>query len=407
MGSPDGGLARVALTLPGELRIGLADTRNPEDPQTGSGVPAALLEALQEVVGDVVPLSGELPPVLGRLAYLGSVSKRLRPTNVAALRTAVTLAHGAGQLGRPTISARSLLVCKRLAAAGPLDAVVQRGSDMRLPSSYKLVTFEDSTVAQAWRSYPWPHLRGCSEGDIARYRERQRTIYESAIACCCATQWAADSVVNDYGIPADRVKTVGRGQNHRAPAPVPRDWSRPRYLFIGVDWERKNGPAVCKAFARVREHHPDAQLDLVGGHPAIEQPGVITHGRKSLERATERAHVEALYRQATVFVMPSLHEPAGIVYVEAGAAGVPSIGTSNGGSATMICDGGIIVDPLDEEQIFRAMLTLADPEAAMRMGERARTNSLRFTWIKVAERVVRAIALGVPGIDTSGLADFL
>jgi hypothetical protein len=39
------------------------------------------------------------------------------------------------------------------------------------------------------------------------------------------------------------------------------------------------------------------------------------------------------------------------------------------------------------------------------MGELARRHSELFTWRKVAERLLRALA--IPGVDTSVLADFL
>ncbi len=74
--------------------------------------------------------------------------------------------------------------------------------------------------------------------------------------------------------------------------------------------------------------------------------------------------------------MPSLHEAAGIVYVEAGGAGVPSIGTTNGGTATMIGPGGIVVDPLDTDQIFEAMLQARRPRDRAAPG-RARTATRR------------------------------
>ena len=108
---------------------------------------------------------------------------------------------------------------------------------------------------------------------------------------------------------------------------------------------------------------------------------------------------------ATAFVMPSLHEPAGIVYIEAASAGVPAIGGNDGGAATLIGPGGITVDPRDAEQIYAAMLRLADPDTARTMGELARAHSELFTWRKVAERLLRALA--IPGVDVSGLADFL
>jgi len=390
---------------PRSLRIGVAAAFDPRDMLLDSGVSASVFQAMGEVVADVVPLSGELPVRLGRAAHLASVATRMRPRDLRDPRRVAKRVHAAARLGRPTIAARNRLLRSRLAAAGALDGVVQRGCELLLPRGPRLVTFEDSTLLQARRSYPWPHLQALSEQDVKRYAERQRRVYEQAVACCCTTHWAAQSITEDYGIPAARVFVIGNGQNHPAPAVPERDWSSPRYLFVGVDWVRKNGPAVVSAFNRVREQRPDARLDLVGGHPRVEVPGVVGHGSLSRTRPADREQLAALYRSATAFVMPSLHEPAGIVYVEAASAGLPSIGGNDGGTATMVGPGGLIVDPRDVDQIYAAMLALADPETAQRLGALAREHASLFTWRKVAERLVRALA--IPGLDTSGLAEFL
>lgn len=385
--------------------MGIADPVDPHDIEAGSGATASLLAALEEVVGETVAVNGELPPTVGRLAYLASVIARVRPGDLRDLRGAVRRAHTAAVLGAPTIALRSALVRRRLRAAAPLDGVVQRGSEMVLARSPRVVTYEDSTVVQALASYPWPHLRGLTERDIDRYVGRQRRVYEAAFACCCVSEWVAESIVGSYGIPPERVFVVGLGQVHASEQVADRDWSAPRYLFVGMDFERKNGPAVLRAFAHIRERIADARLDVVGGHPRLDLPGVTGHGRLALGDASDRARMAALYASATAFVMPSLHEPSGTVYIEAGGAGVPSIGTSNGGAATMIGPGGCVVDPLDGDAIVAAMLRLADPDTARQLGALAASHAALFTWRKVAERLIRAMA--IPGVDTSGLAAFL
>ncbi len=395
-------MSAAPASLP--LRIGIAAAFDPRDMQADSGAAGAVLQAMAEIVAEAVPLSGALPPRLRRLAHLSSVGTRLRPGDLGDPRAAARRVHSAAQLGRPTIAARNRMMRRRLAHTGALDGIVQRGCEMLLPRAQRFVTYEDSTVAQAL-SYPWPHLQGLSAADVERYAARQRRVYALAHACCACTHWAAESITGSYGIAAERVFVVGLGQNHPPAELSPRDWSVPRYLFVGVDWERKNGPAVVAAFSRVREQHPEARLDVVGGHPRLDAPGVVGHGPLSRTNPAERELVASLYRSATTFVMPSLHEPAGIVYVEAGAAGVPSIGSTDGGAATMIGPGGTVVDPLDPERIYSAMLELADPQTAQRLGDLARRHAGLFTWRQVAERLIRALAL--PGVDPAGLAEFL
>jgi glycosyltransferase involved in cell wall biosynthesis len=363
------------------------------------------MAALDDLVAEAVPISGALEPRIATAARLASSATRLRPSDLRDPRAGVRRTHAAAQLGRPTIAARWLTMRRRLAAAGPLDGIVQRGCELRLPGHRRVVTFEDSTLLQARAAYPWPHLQGLTEHDFRRYVARQRAAYSAAVACCCSTHWVADSIAGSYGIPAARVFTVGFGPNHEVFEPADRDWERPRFLFVGVDWARKNGSAVLRAFSEVRERHPDARLDVVGGHPAIDEPGVVAHGPLSIAEPADRARLADLFAHATAFVMPSLHEPAGLVYLEAAAAGVASIGTTNGGAATMIGPGGIVVDPHDQDAIVRAMLELCDPERARDLGALAREHSRLFTWRKVAERLLRALA--IPGVDGDALAGFL
>jgi glycosyltransferase involved in cell wall biosynthesis len=215
----------------------------------------------------------------------------------------------------------------------------------------------------------------------------QRSAYERAAACCVASDWAAEAVVADYGVPRSKVHVVGFGRNCE-PRPVPREWQVPRFLFVGADWKRKNGDAVVRAFARLRGELGQGQLDLVGNHPRVGLEGVVEHGALRLDDEADTRRLEELFEQATCYVMPSRFEAFGMVYVEAGTAGVPSIGTMRGGAATAIGDGGLLVDPDDENALLEAMRQLANPDRAAELGERAREHSGPYTWRGVAERIL-------------------
>lgn len=248
-------------------------------------------------------------------------------------------------------------------------------------------------------------LPGVSAGQLRAVVAAHRRLHRRARASCAVSFAAARSLVIDDGLDARRVHVVGCGRNIEPDGPVERDWSAPRFLFVGNDWARKNGDAVLRAFTRLRADHPGAHLDVAGGHPPLDVKGVIAHGPLRLDQPADRQRLQSLFAGATCFVMPSRAEPFGIVYVEAASFGVPSIGSASGGPITAIGDGGVLVEPGDDEALLAAMRRLADPAEARRLGQRALARSTRFTWRKVAERLYRAT--GLPAPDGVALAEFL
>lgn len=283
----------------------------------------------------------------------------------------------------------------RLRAAGPLDGVVVMGTGFLLSAKAPVVTFEDMTVAQAIRQAGSIYSR-LDNSAAARWKARQRQAYERSRGCCVASEWVAESLREDYGVPDSKIHVVGLGCNIEA-VPAARDWSTPRFLFVGVDWERKRGAAVVEGFGAVRERYPEATLDLVGGHPRIETEGVIGHGLLPLDSVEGRRRYSRLLSRATCLLMPSTFEPFGIAYLDAAVAGVPSIGTTVGGAEDAVDGGGRVVDPNDPAGLPRAMLELADGETARGLGERARARSEKLTWRAVAERVLAALELPSAG----------
>ncbi|MEX2557964.1 MAG: glycosyltransferase family 4 protein [Actinomycetota bacterium] len=273
----------------------------------------------------------------------------------------------------------------------------------------RYTTFHDMSPAQLLKgglelaaSFGYPYA---TKRQLEWVVRRQVALYKGAYAVCVSSRWAADSLVRDHGIAARKIRVVGNGRNADTPPPIDRDWSTPRFLFIGRHWKRKNGDAVVRALTRVRKEHPEARLDIVGGHPPIDVEGVTGHGHVAVSEPAGRATIEGLFAAATCFVVPSLIEPFGLVYVEAAAAGVASIATNIGGTETSVGVGGIILDPGDDEAIYRAMLEMCDPDRARSLGEIARARASLFTWPQFGQRILRSLDLApIPGVE---LANFM
>lgn len=345
------------------------------------------MDGLREVGVEPVSLTLGAPPAVSSALSAAVALRYLRPASD--VRSAVRAARGAARASPTMAWIESALTSSGVGSADGLDGLVQIGTGVTLRTDVPVVTLEDMTVAQN-REHPYEQYARLSERALSMRITRQQESYDRATACCFMTDWAADSASQDYVVPADKIHVVGVGAP-RFNCDHERDWSTPRFLFVGADWQRKNGDAVLRAFRKIRQSFPEARLELVGGHPPITEDGVHPHGMLRRGVPEERRVVERLFCECTCFVMPSFLEAAGIVYLEAAATGMPVIGTSVGGASFLIGDGGLVVDPHDDDAIVDAMWAFADSSTAAAVGARGLERARLFTWPAVADRLIGAL----------------
>lgn len=358
-------------------------------PANWSGTPSGLARGLEACGTEVIPVGARLPfGVHQAVAVLSRIGGR---------RGAVADRMPVRQRARTWVLTRNLAQ-----VAGTVDAVVAMGTEMYdlAAVSYPgvpVATYDDGTLRQMWRN-PDSDIRqsGFPPDQVELWCDRQAASSRAATVCCVSTTWAATSFTADYGVTAERVQVVGMGHRPRLAAQDSvRDWSVPRYLFIGVDWKRKNGDAVLQAFAALHDLIPGATLDVVGQHPPINQPGVRGHGFLPRDDAAAQAVLDTLFATATAFVLPSRFDPSPIAYLEAASAGLPVIATTEGGAGELLGSAAITVHPDDGPALVAALLHLADPEIARVMGAQAEQNARSASWSEVARRVLEALDLPV------------
>ena len=390
----------VAFTVAGD----------PSDPAAYSGAPASLMSAFVELGVPVSGISAELPGPWSRLATnllaLG-VTPPAAYLDALRHRRSVRLevrGHKPRLLPSREMTALRSTVVRRRLHGRQWSRTIQFGSEYRLPVGIDYVTLDDATIVQLKRSYPYEWMQSVPEPLLRRMMARQRAIFRGARSCCMLNRWAGESAVADYGVDPARVHVVGAGTN-REIVSKPRDWETPRFLFVGKDFQRKNGSGVVAAFAEARARHPNAELHVVGNHPRLDEPGVHAHGPLRLDRPEETAELNRMFARATCLVMPSWLEPTGYVHAEALAAGIGSIGTRAGGVETVIGDAGVTVWPDDRDALVAEMLRFCEPDVMAEYGRRAHERAPLFTWRAVAERVLRALEL--PVAAGAALAEFL
>ncbi|QAY59973.1 glycosyltransferase [Microbacterium protaetiae] len=368
----------------------LHPSRGPITERDWSGTPLGLVTAMRGLGVEVIEVGYKVPTLVRRLAHV--VSRVISHDLTAAERSSIKI-----WLRRRTFQ-------NQLDRLGHLDGVLAVGTDCyeleRLVVHAPVATYDDTTLSTMWESPESDTSNaGFRERDVRRWIETQARSARAATVNCASTTWAARSIVSDYGVPSDRVVAVGMGHRPRTAGPVvARDWSVPVFLFVGVDWRRKNGEAVVRAFEAVRRVHRDATLHLVGRHAPVSGPGIVDHGLLARDDPEAQNTLDNLLARATAFVLPSRFDPSPIAYLEAASAGIPVIATSEGGAGELLGEAAIVVSPFDDAALFNAMLTLSGPEEARRRGELAKERAAESTWEHVASRILAA--LGVSAGET-------
>lgn len=168
---------------------------------------------------------------------------------------------------------------------------------------------------------------------------------------------------------------------------------------LGVPW--KNEPLVYKLGRELSQQIEHLCLLVVGGpydgkSETFEQSRRLAKelgGTVEIQFLGSRNDIPALLPAMDVYLVPSKEEPFGRVVIEGMAAGLPVVGSNNGGIPEMITDGqdGFLRSPEDLSGWVTVVKTLLrNPELRRRIGKSARkTVEERFTLGKMIEKIAR------------------
>jgi starch synthase len=234
----------------------------------------------------------------------------------------------------------------------------------------------------------------------------ERTSAASAAAVVAVSDGMRADIMTAYPeIRPERIRVIRNGIDTTEYYPDPNtdvlerygiDQARPYVIFVGRITRQKGVPVLLRAASGLI---PEAQLVLLAG--AADTPEQLAEVTELVEglRATRsgvfwipemlpKRDVIQLLTHATVFAIPSIYEPLGIVNLEAMACGTAVVGSRTGGIPEVVADGetGLLVPVGEPEPLAAALNTLlSDPDRARAMGQAGRKRAVaEFGWPAIA-----------------------
>lgn len=260
---------------------------------------------------------------------------------------------------------------------------------------HRKLFYVDMTLKQLFEFYQVGSSIGSA---IAREAiERERVGYQSAELMVGHSRWAAQSIIQDYGISPEKVHAIIPGANldrttylqwySTATCRMRNPHDPLKLIFVGKYWDRKGLDRLLEALKLVHAEGKRYELTVMGCQrstlPAHLQDVPNVNWVGFLDKSKEAQRFFDLVASADVGCLLSRAEAGGMVLREYHALGLIVMGTAVGGSPEhMFADAGKAFVPDDDaETIARWIVQLIDDHAFYAsLREAAWKHRLQATW---------------------------
>ncbi len=176
------------------------------------------------------------------------------------------------------------------------------------------------------------------------------------------------------------------------------------WLSVGTIEPRKNHLRLLEAYAELKKMGKAAfPLVLAGGAGWLMRDFRAAMQRMKLEDDVimpgylDNSALQWLYQNCYALVYPSLFEGFGLPVLEAMSLGAPVISSNTTSIPEIVGDAGILVNPLNVEEISGAMLKLHEDGSLRRsLGERGIQRARLFSWETAARKVLECYETCTP-----------
>ncbi len=207
-------------------------------------------------------------------------------------------------------------------------------------------------------------------------------------------------IIKFYKVDESKIEVIYHGVETRH-CLVSTTTNKSYILFVGSIQPRKNISRLIEAFEILKNRRDEAvpRLYIAGakGWLSDEIYGKAKESKFSEEiifkGSVSDNELDSLYKNASIFVMPSLYEGFGLPVLEAMSYGIPCVVSDNSSLREIAGDGALLVDAYNPNDIAEKInVLLGDKELRKNLSEKGIENAKRFSWIESAEKTLKVLS---------------
>jgi glycosyltransferase involved in cell wall biosynthesis len=220
-------------------------------------------------------------------------------------------------------------------------------------------------------------------------------VYKNVPVIAVSESTALD--LTERGFDRQKITVIPNGVDLDFYHPIPQSPKSPSptVLYLGRLKKYKRVDLIIRAFARVVQKRPDAQLIIAGkGTQRPELEGLAQRlgvkGKVHFAGFVTDEQKQVLFNQAWVHMLTSPKEGWGITNIEAAACGTPTIASDAPGLRDSVENGktGFLVPHADVEALASRLQEVIDNrELRERLGRQAHAFAQQFAWDETATRM--------------------
>lgn len=259
------------------------------------------------------------------------------------------------------------------------------------PKNQRHYLFCDSNF-KLWSTHP-TRMNGDSKKLLQDSDNLEKRGYKQMHHIFTTSEYVKNHFINYYKIKSSNISVVGTGLGVIKPFFGEKNYSNGKILIAAKgSFEEKGGHLALEAFRIALKSNPNLELTIVGQNEytdKIKSTNVKVYGFLPIEK------LQNIFNENSLFLMPAINEPWGLVYLEALSCKMPIVGLNRNAFPEISGNGeyGFGINEADPIKLSEILINaFSNPQKLAELGIKGQEYCLKnFSWSNTVSKIINTI----------------